>query len=137
MCERGLERISPASEFASERKFSNTGVIDLPAARVNRLQKFVHLFVAHLLAEVREDYWKSRLAEFMGYWWTGRARTVSKLADTDETRHIFIEDLKSAAVLFRFTRITKPARSIEDFREGVEVDLGELAENLCCLKLAR
>ena len=33
----------------------NTGVVDLPAARIHCLQQLVHLLVAHLLPEIRQD----------------------------------------------------------------------------------
>lgn len=39
----------------SGQRFKRTRVVDFTAARINCLQQLIHLFVAHLLAEVRQD----------------------------------------------------------------------------------
>ncbi len=77
-------------------------VVDLPARRVDRLEQLVHLVVAHLLAQVRED--------------------VAQLADADEARHVLVEDLEAAAVLLRLARVAEAAGPVEDLGEGFEID---------------
>ena len=49
-------------------------------------------------------------------------RTVSQLTDSDEPRHIFIEDLKPTTVFLWFARIAKATGAVEYLGEGFEVD---------------
>ncbi len=72
-------------------------VVDLPAARVDSLQQFINLFIAHLLAQV--------------------CKNISELTHTNEARHVFIEHLEAAAIFFWLARISEAARSVEDFAE--------------------
>jgi hypothetical protein len=38
------------------KRSRRTGVIDLPTARVDCLQKLIYFFIAHFLAEICEDW---------------------------------------------------------------------------------
>ena len=52
---RGLWGFLSARRSWMDARIRNTGVVDLPAARIHRLQQLVHLLVAHLLSEVRQN----------------------------------------------------------------------------------
>jgi hypothetical protein len=56
-----------------------------------------------------------------------KKHTVSQLAHTNETCHIFIENLESATVFLRLAGLTETTGAVEDFQEGVEVDCERLA----------
>ena len=53
--------------------------------------------------------------------------TVAELSNTNVSCHVFVEDLKATAVFFRLARIAKPAGSIEDFGEGLEINCSDFA----------
>ena len=44
------------------------------------------------------------------------------MAYTNISCKVFVEDLEAFAIVFRWTRLLKAARPIEDFGEGVEID---------------
>ena len=79
-----------------------THVIQLSTACVHSLQQLIHLVIAHLLAQVCED--------------------VSELANANEACEVLVEDLETAAVLFRLAWVAEAARAVEDAGEGVEVN---------------
>jgi hypothetical protein len=85
--------------IASEER---TSIVDLPRAGINSLQKLIHLVIAHFLPQIRKN--------------------VSQLSNTNETRHILIEDLETTAIFFWFSRLAESTRTVEDFREGLEID---------------
>lgn len=91
--------------LVGENRADEVHVVDLPTARINRLEQLVHLVITHLLAKVRED--------------------ISQLTDTDEACHVLVKDLESAAVLFGLAGISEASGAVEDFAEGVEVDCQE------------
>jgi len=74
-----------------------THVVDLSTAGINSLEQLIHLIVTHLLAEIRQD--------------------IPELTDTDETSHLLVEDLESAAVLFWLAWVAETTRSVENFLE--------------------
>ena len=102
----------------------NTSVVDLPTARVHRLQQLIHLIITHLLSKVGQNCDPpSALPRLQVHRSMGRRRrTVSKLPHTNEARHILVEHLKASTVFFWLARVSESARSIQDFLEGVEVD---------------
>jgi len=87
-----------------------TGVIDLAGAGVNGLEQLIHLLIRHLLAQVCQD--------------------VFELANTDEARHILIEDLESTAVLLGVAGVAEAAWSVENALEGLEVDCWRATDTL-------
>jgi hypothetical protein len=44
------------------------------------------------------------------------------LPDTNEPSHILIEHLEAAAVFFRLARLPEAAGTVENLREGFEID---------------
>lgn len=82
-----------------------TSVVDLAGAGIHGLQELVDLLVGHLLAEVRED--------------------VLELANSDEARHVLVEDLEAAAVLVRLARVAEATGAVQDALESLEVDCGK------------
>lgn len=48
--------------------------------------------------------------------------TISQLTNPNETRHVFVEDLETTAVFFWLTRISEASGTVEDLREGLEID---------------
>ncbi|KAI6757561.1 hypothetical protein HG531_003386 [Fusarium graminearum] len=80
------------------------------ATGVDGLEELVDLLVGHLLAQVCQD--------------------VLKLADADETRHILIKHLETAAVFLRLARVAETAGAVEDALECLEVDcIGNVSSN--------
>ena len=84
-------------------------IIHLIPSRIHRaLKQLLHLLLAHLLAQVRQN--------------------VLDLALSDEARAVFVEDLEPPDVLFDVEGLAEAAGAVEDFGEGVEVDCGALAD---------
>lgn len=77
-------------------------VVDLSTAGIDCLEQLIHLLIAHLLAQIRQD--------------------ISQLTHANEAGHIFVEYLEAAAVFFRLARVSESAGSVEDFAERLEVD---------------
>lgn len=77
-------------------------IVQLAGTGIDGLQQLVHLLIAHLLAQVRED--------------------VAELAHADEARQVLVEDLEPPAVVFGLARVAEAAGPVEDLGEGVEVD---------------
>ncbi len=48
--------------------------------------------------------------------------TVSQLANANEARHVLVEHLEAAAVLFRLAWVAEAARAVQDSLEGLKVD---------------
>ena len=71
-----------------------THVVDFAGAGVDRLEQLIDLIVGHLLAKIGKD--------------------VAQLADADEARHIFVKDLKAAAVVGRVVELAEAARPVQD-----------------------
>ena len=121
---RGLVRLTSARCSRKNAQIGHTSIIDLPTARVHRLQELIHLIVAHLLSKIRQDCEpQSALPLFLFHTHKSRRKhTVSKLAHTDEARHILIKHLKAPAIFFWLARVSKSTWSVQDFLEGVEID---------------
>ena len=82
-------------------------VIHLVIARINRaLKQLVHLLLAHLLAQIRQD--------------------VLDLALADEPRAVLVKHLEAADVLFDVEGLAEAAGPVEDLAEGFEIDCGGL-----------
>ena len=73
------------------------GVIDLTGTCINSLQQLIHLLIAHLLAQIRQD--------------------VPQLSHSNKTSHVLVEDLKTSAVFFWFAWVAETAGSVEDLAE--------------------
>lgn len=87
-----------------------TPVVDLVIARVNRaLEQLIHLLLAHLLAQIRQN--------------------VLDLALSDKARPVLVEDLEATDVLFNVKGLAEAAGAVQDLGEGLKVDClgGELA----------
>jgi hypothetical protein len=67
-------------------------IIDFSRRRIDSFEQLIHLLVAHLLAQIRQD--------------------ISQLSDTNETCHVLIEDLEAAAVFFGFAGIAEATGTI-------------------------
>lgn len=80
----------------------NTSIVYFSAGRVDGFEQLVNLVIAHFLAEVGQN--------------------ITQLTDAYETRHVFIKHPEPLAVFFRLARIAETARSIENFRERVEIN---------------
>lgn len=72
-------------------------IVDLAGTCVDSLEELIHLVIAHLFAEIRED--------------------VSQLPNADEAGHVLVEDLETAAVFFRLARVSEATRSVQDLAE--------------------
>lgn len=70
----------------------STSIIYFSAGRIDGFEQLVNLVITHFLTEVGQN--------------------ITQLADADETRHVFIENLEPSAVFFRLARIAETARSI-------------------------
>ena len=81
-------------------------VIHVTALDIDGLEQLVHLVVAHLLAQVRED--------------------IAELADADEAREFLVEDLEAARVGGRVAWVAEAVGPVEDGSEGWEVDCAHL-----------
>lgn len=57
--------------------------------------------------------------------------TISQLADANETRHVLVEDLEAATVLFWLAGVAEAAWAVEDLGEGLEVDCPFHRVSLC------
>lgn len=100
------------------------GVVDLARAGVNRLEKLVDFFIAHLLAQIRQDC-KRNVSRYPLIFYMVRSQglpTVTQLADSNETRQVLVKDLETTAVFLRLARVAETTGTVEDFGEGFEVD---------------
>lgn len=95
-----------------------TGVVDLALARVDGLEQLIHLFVAHLLAQIREDC--SKLASCLKP--DSTFPTVTELSHANVASHVLVKDLEATTILFWFAWVAEAARTVEDFLEGFKVD---------------
>lgn len=77
-------------------------VIDFSAACVYRFEQLINFLVTHLLTQIGEN--------------------IAQLTDTDETGHIFVEDLKATAVFFRLARVLEAIWSVQNFGEGIVIN---------------
>ena len=51
-----------------------------------------------------------------------QAPTVSELTNANETSHLLVKDLETAAVLFGLTRVAEATRAVQDLGERIEVN---------------
>jgi hypothetical protein len=80
-----------------------TPVVDLVIARIDgALEQLIDLFLAHLLAQVRQN--------------------VLDLALADEPAPVLVEYLEAANVLLNVEGLAETTGAVEDLGEGVEVD---------------
>jgi hypothetical protein len=96
------------SPLVLRNRLDKLPVIHLIIARINRaLKQLIHLFLAHLLAQIRQD--------------------VLDLALADEARAVLVKHLEPADVLLDVEGLAEPAGPVEDLAEGFEIDCGALA----------
>lgn len=124
VCEDGLDKVWKMIElvcFMQVKKGRSleewhTNVVDLAAAGVNGLEQLVDLIVAHLLAQVGQDWRDMSVTSSLGEsTFGGAGHTVSELTDTDEASHVLVKDLETTAVLLRLTGVAETTSAVEDF----------------------
>lgn len=64
-------------------------IVQLAGTRIDSLQQLIHLLIAHLLPQVRQD--------------------IAELADADEACEVLVEDLEAPAVVFGFAGVAETA----------------------------
>jgi hypothetical protein len=101
MCYDATSAHRPASSIRENRPHQ-VSVVDFTRTRIDGLQQLIHLLIAHLLAQIRQD--------------------VSQLPHADETSHVLVEDLETSAVFFGLARVFETAGSVEDLAKRVEVN---------------
>ena len=100
---KDLSSVAPCSlALVLQNHLHHIHIVQLPTTRIHSLQQLIHLIIAHLLSQIRQD--------------------VSELPNSNETRQILVEDLETSAVFLWFAWVAEAAGSVEDAREGVEVD---------------
>ena len=97
-----LSHDSSSPPLIRQDSLNHIDIVQLAGAGIDGFQQLVHLLIAHLLAQVRED--------------------VAELAHADEARQVLVEDLEPPAVVFGFAGVAEAAWTVQDLGEGVEVD---------------
>ena len=92
-----VPRLPKTMPSIRQNRPNQISVVDLARTCIDSLQQLIHLLIAHLLPQIRQD--------------------VSQLAHSNKASQILVEDLETSAVFFWFARVTETAGSVEDLAE--------------------
>lgn len=100
--------LSPYSTPHGTLRAVRTPVVNLIIARVNRaLEQLIHLLLAHLLSQIRQD--------------------VLDLAFANEARPVLVKHLEATDVFLDVERFAEATGAVEDFGEGLEIDCSHVS----------